>query len=303
MDRSLVLALSLAILVGGCTSPAALEKASKTKSSHETGPLYPTTSAAAPTVSSTNGSISGVVTDDERLPVYAAAVASLQINRETRTDANGAYTFNDVPPGDYNVVADKLGYKPTARKVHVEAGQVTHANFSLPKLAATTYVEPYTLAMPHTGYVLFGNAWFDVATYAANSTGLRESQCSSCTWHYVFDAVPQQMLSEARWACSPCVSPVLNDDTWYLAYVNDTGNGGTNILNTYLKNGVKYNWTEKQTSLMGHSKDHSGLWRINGGGGAALGAGGVSYNQRINHWQTFAYGKYLDEKYSAFPPS
>ena len=75
------------------------------------------------------GSISGTVTDTEGNPIPMAVVAARMLDgffrRHTRTDENGAYTFDEVIPGEYSVRAFKWGYYPGMypETVLVENGQ------------------------------------------------------------------------------------------------------------------------------------------------------------------------------------
>ncbi len=56
------------------------------------------------------GTLSGVVRDANGNPIANAIVVLPQLNRTTTTGANGAYSFDDVPMGNYYIVARAPGY-------------------------------------------------------------------------------------------------------------------------------------------------------------------------------------------------
>src|SRR5688572_25115317 len=86
---------------------------------------------AAPAAANT-GTISGVVFNQDGLPVADASVTvtgdAMPAGRTTRTDANGVYQFEYLPPGEYTVTVE--GAKATARRAAiVELGRDTRIEF------------------------------------------------------------------------------------------------------------------------------------------------------------------------------
>src|SRR5688572_33159060 len=82
---------------------------------------------AAPAAANT-GTISGVVFDQDGMPVADASVKvtgdAVPAGRTTRTDANGVYHFEYLPPGQYTVTVE--GVQATAtRAAVVELGRDT----------------------------------------------------------------------------------------------------------------------------------------------------------------------------------
>jgi len=76
------------------------------------------------------GSITGSITDAED----GSAISGAQVSDGSRTaltDALGSYTINNVPPGNYQVVASKEGYEGSSLTVTVLAGSTAIADFSL----------------------------------------------------------------------------------------------------------------------------------------------------------------------------
>ncbi|MBI2077828.1 MAG: carboxypeptidase regulatory-like domain-containing protein [Euryarchaeota archaeon] len=97
------------------------------------------------------GAITGSVTDDQIQPLEGAQVGILEIpDRLTVTDAAGAFTFNNVPPGKYSIVAQRLGFVSGSRSVEVFAGQAVSVQFALAPLAVEA---PYHFTHPFTGFI------------------------------------------------------------------------------------------------------------------------------------------------------
>ena len=83
-----------------------------------------------------SGSLVGDVRDASEAAVPAAAVTirNLETNqtRSTVTNSSGGFSFLALPPGDYEVKAQKDGFRPAARpRVGVVINSVTRADFQL----------------------------------------------------------------------------------------------------------------------------------------------------------------------------
>jgi iron complex outermembrane receptor protein len=72
-----------------------------------------------PLLAQTGASISGKVTRDNGDPMGGAAVMLEELKREVRTDADGAYRFDNIPPGDYHVSVRTEGYSTRRTEVTV----------------------------------------------------------------------------------------------------------------------------------------------------------------------------------------
>lgn len=117
----------LALAVAGC---AGAPKPSSSGAATPTGP------AASPTVSLETGSITGTVVNEELAPVAGARIGIPELKSPTEiTDAAGAFTFNQVPPGTYSLFAEQLGYESKAQKVTVVAAEVATVRFVLTAIA------------------------------------------------------------------------------------------------------------------------------------------------------------------------
>lgn len=86
--------------------------------------------------STTTGQIRGTVVTDEGGVVDGAAVVATNVEtgqqRSTVTNSNGAYLLMLLPPGEYNVRVEFIGYETAeAERVRVALGSSATANFTL----------------------------------------------------------------------------------------------------------------------------------------------------------------------------
>lgn len=128
----------LLISMAGCVAEADAAKVQQAS----------TEPAPKPTVTADTGSIAGLVVSTELVPLSGASIGLLERPQITATtDEVGRFTFNDIPPGGYSVVAQKLGYDSAARKVTVLAGEVVEVEFILSPIPTDEpYVERFTYA-------------------------------------------------------------------------------------------------------------------------------------------------------------
>ncbi len=76
------------------------------------------------------GSISGRVTFGDA-PLHEASLQIVELRRTTVTDNDGRYTFSDLPPGRYVLIAHQEGFADVSRSVTVTAGATATADFRL----------------------------------------------------------------------------------------------------------------------------------------------------------------------------
>jgi Carboxypeptidase regulatory-like domain len=104
------------------SSPAPLRRAS-----------VDTSRSAAP-----SGTIDGVVTDTNLVPLRGAFVSILSSRIRVGTGPNGRFRITSVPAGQYLVVVKRAGYHPTSAVVDVVAGDTLRLSYTLTDAPATT---------------------------------------------------------------------------------------------------------------------------------------------------------------------
>jgi len=93
-----------------------------------------------------SGSLSGTVTDGTN-PVEGVLIEIIGMSVKQTTDANGEYSFNFIPPGDYQLKASKLGYyDATSPLVTVEMGE----NTTVPDMVIS-FIPVFTVSGKVTG--------------------------------------------------------------------------------------------------------------------------------------------------------
>lgn len=80
-----------------------------------------------PKAPSTTGSIAGTLTGEHGTPLSGARVTLISEADKTQTtattDAGGAYSFEDLKPGEYDLQFDSKSYVTKTERVHVKAGK------------------------------------------------------------------------------------------------------------------------------------------------------------------------------------
>ncbi|HYH84749.1 MAG TPA: TonB-dependent receptor [Pyrinomonadaceae bacterium] len=79
---------------------------------------------------------------DGGTPLHNVIVNLVQLRRSTETDENGAYEFQNVPPGNYTILAHMEGFPDATRQVTVAAGGAVTLDF---ELRLTGYREEVTV--------------------------------------------------------------------------------------------------------------------------------------------------------------
>lgn len=78
--------------------------------------------------SASGGLVGRVLKDDPRDPLTGTLVGLVELGMTTITDANGGYTFSDIDPGTYTLVAQVEGYIPGAlQQVVIPEGETAQA--------------------------------------------------------------------------------------------------------------------------------------------------------------------------------
>ncbi|HLE48163.1 MAG TPA: carboxypeptidase-like regulatory domain-containing protein [Candidatus Thermoplasmatota archaeon] len=118
--RLLSLLLAIIVAIAGCSGSSA-------KSAEPT----PVTTAPPATVTPEFGSIEGLVTDEEMVPIEGVDVAIVDPEQKTKTDATGKFVFNELPGAKYKIVLQKLGYEASAKAVDVIAGEISQVTVTM----------------------------------------------------------------------------------------------------------------------------------------------------------------------------
>ncbi len=79
-----------------------------------------------------NGSLKGKVYDESTNTSLPGANVTIDgTTKQTTTDANGSFTFNDLTPGDYKIKVHFIGYRDYEKEVDVVAGKVKTLNIPI----------------------------------------------------------------------------------------------------------------------------------------------------------------------------
>ncbi|MBA3240844.1 MAG: carboxypeptidase regulatory-like domain-containing protein, partial [Acidobacteria bacterium] len=78
----------------------------------------------------TGGTVRGTITlADGGTALHNVIVNIVQLKRSTDTDENGAYEFQNVPPGTYTILAHMEGFPDATQRVTLAAGAITTLDF------------------------------------------------------------------------------------------------------------------------------------------------------------------------------
>lgn len=77
------------------------------------------------------GSITGIVRTSDNEPAGNITIQLISISKSVITDENGNYSIQNIPPGNYTVVASFVGYDDVKKTVEIKAKKNTVVNFEL----------------------------------------------------------------------------------------------------------------------------------------------------------------------------
>jgi hypothetical protein len=92
--------------------------------------LFALAGAALPLAAQT-GVVRGVVTDSTGQPLRGVEVLAVQLERSTRTDAQGRFTLGRLPWGQTVIMARSPGYRAVERTVSIDDGGAASQDFVL----------------------------------------------------------------------------------------------------------------------------------------------------------------------------
>jgi hypothetical protein len=82
------------------------------------------------------GTIDGIVTDTMLVPLTSATVSVLGSNIRVVTGDNGRFRIASLDPGEYIVIAHRLGYEPLSARVNVTVTDTERVSFALERVTA-----------------------------------------------------------------------------------------------------------------------------------------------------------------------
>src|SRR5687768_6070581 len=103
--------LVLTVLASGCLDGQPAGPDGRTLAASPDAAQTTIPPAPDPVPTDENGSLIGIVLNDETLPLPGARLALVGPNLLTESDADGRFTMNGIPPGDYGLQVEKLGYQ------------------------------------------------------------------------------------------------------------------------------------------------------------------------------------------------
>lgn len=78
---------------------------------------------AVPAAGQPSGAVQGTVVDEGGgAPLAAAVVTIEELDRSAATGSDGAFSFSDVPAGDYSLTVRRQGFAPLTSRITVAAG-------------------------------------------------------------------------------------------------------------------------------------------------------------------------------------
>lgn len=186
--RHAAMAMFLVVLLAGCAGGNAGTPASVAEPSSVV--------TADGELSADAGQIVGVITDEALLPLAGAQVAILTSDLVATTDDAGAFAFQNLAAGSYQIAAAALGYSSAAQAVEVIATETTTVNFLLTQVAVPDvgWVE---ILGPHKG---FANCLFGTPVLAGPCPGASAVDNEKSSFRY--DDHPNETVSivgEMRW--------------------------------------------------------------------------------------------------------
>lgn len=102
---------------------------------------------------SETGTIRGVVTSDELVPISNATIHATGLGVGLLTSSEGTFEITGVPPGKHVVEAQAPGYVGQSNKVEVKPGEDSMTRFMLRLLAIT---EPRVVVLPRSTLIHYG---------------------------------------------------------------------------------------------------------------------------------------------------
>lgn len=117
--------------------------------------------------------VSGKVTYSDNTPLHDASVQIVQLKRSVSTDAEGNYTFENVPAGRYTILVHVEGFADAAKTVDVTASGAATADF---RMQIASLKEQVTITASGTEQSVFDS--FQSVNSVSSSTITQKSPTS-----------------------------------------------------------------------------------------------------------------------------
>jgi hypothetical protein len=193
MRAIVVVAAFLVALLAGCSSPPADDEE----------PVFVEPEAFEDlTVTESKGVIRGIVISETIVPIPDAQVElRLDGAKAQLTDAQGAFVFTDLEPGDYFMTVSKAGYFPVQASTTVVAG-VAEPPIVKVQLVIDALTQPFTELFHWAGFlecgVMYSSNTIPVAYLGFNACGLHDDRFIE-TFPFGADRMPDFAQAEAVW--------------------------------------------------------------------------------------------------------
>lgn len=147
------------------------------------------------------GSIVGIVTNDEEVPLMGVIVFLRELEAQVTTDSNGSYAFEDVPIGKYSILVNSLGYVDLFKSVEVRADEKAEADFKLVPIAV---IEVYHTTVVFKGKISCGAVlvpWCGITDEANQAYGTPNPTEEHWLWNFTLDnpTTPELVIFELVW--------------------------------------------------------------------------------------------------------
>lgn len=226
-------------------------------------------------VTDTTGAIRGIVVSEAVVPIPDVVVKLTDGSNQT-TDAEGAFVFNGLEPGDYFLTATKAGYISQQQSATVVAGEKTPPITKV-MLPVDQAARPFTEILPWTAFLQCG------AYVVAGSVNPCFLTGSDNVHSFEFGSsgrIPDYVLLEAIWdGTQP-----LGNNLWIMTLEENRETREANGPSPLVVNATK------QNIIDAHGNDTESIGVRLFPGVASDGTPTVVTNQRYEIYVTFFYG-------------
>ncbi len=164
--------------------------------------------------------IDGVVTDTALAPLQDASVLVVGSTAHAMTSATGRFRMSDLPPGEYILLAHRIGFEPVSARVQVADGETVRMSLYLDRIS--THLDTVKVSAPRrsarladfdarrrAGFGLFmtadeiakrnipwtGNLFImfqgvDVVTQGRTSVAIDRREGAGCAMPVILDGIP-----------------------------------------------------------------------------------------------------------------